>query len=211
MIKGILFDNDGVLVNTEHLYFQTTRDVLKKAGIELSKEDFVEFFLRQGRGAWHFLEEKNVPQEEIDQYRQERNRNYFELIYEKNTLLPGVKETIEKLSQNYKLGIVTSCRASHFEAIHNNTELLDYFDFCLVREDYKNSKPDPEPYLYGLEKIGLKKEEVIIVEDSERGLKSALAAEMNCVVIPQGFTIGGDFTGCWKQIGSIKEILKLLE
>lgn len=210
MIKGILFDNDGVLVNTEHLYYQTTKEVLEKAGIELTKADFVEYFLRQGRGAWHFLEDKNIPQEEIEKYKAERNKNYFDLIYEKNTLLPDVKNVIKKLSENYRLGIVTSCRREHFDAIHNNTEVLHYFDFHLVREDYKNSKPDPEPYLYGLEKMGLKKDEVIIVEDSERGLKAALAAEINCVVIPQGFTTGGNFEGCWHQLDDITEITKIL-
>lgn len=206
MIRGILFDNDGVLVNTEHLYYETTRDVLKKAGIELTPIDFVEYFLRQGRGAWHFLEEKNFSEAEIDEYRQERNENYFKLISEKNTLLPGVKTAIKQLSKKYKLGIVTSCRRKHFEAIHNNTDILKYFEFCLVREDYDKSKPNPEPYLYGMEKIGLSKEELVIVEDSERGLKSAVAADIKCIVIPQGFTIGGNFTGCWKELKDISEI-----
>lgn len=210
MTKGILFDNDGVLVNTEHLYYQTTKDVLHKAGIELSEADFVEYFLRQGRGAWHFLEKKNIPKEEIDKYREERNNNYYKLIYEQNTLLPGVKDTIKELAKNYKLGIVTSCRRAHFEAIHNNTELLDYFDFYLVREDYEKSKPDPEPYLCGLNKMGLSRDEVIIVEDSERGLKSANAADINCVVIPQGFTVGGNFEGSWKQVDNIKALKPLL-
>jgi len=210
MIKGILFDNDGVLVNTEHLYYQTTKDVLKKVGIELTREDFVEYFLRQGRGAWHFLEEKNIACNKIEELKKERNKNYFELIYKKNTLLPNVKNVIKKLAENYRLGIVTSCRREHFKAIHNNTEILQYFDFYLVRENYNNSKPDPEPYLYGLQKMGLKKEEVIIVEDSERGLNAALAAEINCVVIPQGFTVGLSFEGYWRKIENITEIIKVL-
>src|SRR5438477_6566993 len=73
MFKAILWDNDGVLVETEHLYFQATQQVLGSVGIELSQEQYIELFLVQGRGAWHLAEEHGVAPSDIDRLRQERN------------------------------------------------------------------------------------------------------------------------------------------
>src|SRR4051812_621954 len=61
MIKAIFWDNDGVLVDTERLYFRATQETLDAAGVLLDHEQYVEFFLRQGRGAWHLLEERGQP------------------------------------------------------------------------------------------------------------------------------------------------------
>ena len=56
--KAILWDNDGVLVDTEQLYFEATQQILQSVGIELTKEQYIELFLVQGKGAWHLAEER---------------------------------------------------------------------------------------------------------------------------------------------------------
>ena len=69
MVKAILWDNDGVLVDTEHLYFAATQHVLASAGISLTQEQYIELFLMQGKGAWHLAEERGVPSVDIDRLR----------------------------------------------------------------------------------------------------------------------------------------------
>ena len=107
------------------------------------------------------------------------------------------------------MGIVTSSRKDHFEIIHKQTGFLKYFDFIVTSEDVKNTKPDPEPYLKALELSGMKKEECIVVEDSERGLRAAIAAGLKCYIIPTELTKNSDFTGAEKVLNNIKEILSL--
>ena len=76
MFKAILWDNDGVLVETEHLYFQATQHVLGSVGIQLTEEQYIELFLVQGRGAWHLAEEHGIAPSDIDRLREERDALY---------------------------------------------------------------------------------------------------------------------------------------
>ena len=76
MIDAIFWDNDGVLVDTEHLYFEATRDVLDTIEIPLTEDDYRELFLLQGRGAWHLAEARGIPPPEVEALRQRRNARY---------------------------------------------------------------------------------------------------------------------------------------
>src|SRR6202035_5393847 len=76
MIKAIFWDNDGVLVETEHLYFQATQQVLASIGIELTQDQYIDLFLVQGKGAWHLAEEHGIAPGGIERLRRERNARY---------------------------------------------------------------------------------------------------------------------------------------
>lgn len=204
--RAILFDNDGVLIDTEYLYYRSNRDILNKAGITLTEEMFVEFFLRQGEGLWKLLPEAQYTPEEVERFRDERNRLYFSMLRNIGGLIDGVKETLLVLRERCTMGIVTSCRKSHFDAMHAQTDIIPLFDFILTRESYEHSKPHPEPYLMALARAGVAPEEAVVVEDSERGLAAANAAGIDCVVIPRGLTAGGSFDGALVVLDSITEL-----
>lgn len=210
MIKAIFWDNDGILVNTEELYFKANRQVLSAIGITLTKEKFIEFFLIQGRGAWHLAEEKGITKNEIEALRQKRNHLYTEMLSNGNLIIKGVPGVLSRLRAKYKMGLVTSCRRNHLEIIHKNTELLKYFEFIITSDECKITKPDPAPYLMAVEKSGLKKEECIVIEDSERGLLAASAAGLKCIVIPTGLTRNGNFKNAFMILKNIKEVLQIL-
>jgi HAD superfamily hydrolase (TIGR01509 family) len=104
------------------------------------------------------------------------------------------------------MGVVTSSRREHFEIIHAATGLLPYFDFVMTRENYIKTKPDPEPYLTAVKRCGLSPEDCVIVEDSERGLESAKAAGIKCIVVPHVLTKNSDFSGAWRVLDNIREV-----
>lgn len=83
-------------------------------------------------------------------------------------------------------------------------------DFILLREDYEKSKPHPEPYLIGLKRFGTQPDETLVIEDSERGLRAALAAGIDCVIVHSEFTKSHNFTGATKKIQSFSELPNLL-
>ena len=83
-------------------------------------------------------------------------------------------------------------------------------DFILVREDYELAKPHPEPYLTGLERFGAAKEEALVVEDSSRGLNSAVAAGIDCVVVDHDFTRAQDFSQARYRIHTLSELEDLV-
>lgn len=208
--QAILWDNDGVLVDTEQIYFDATRETLGRVGVELTRDQYVELFLRQARGAWHLAEERGTPPDVVERLRQERNAIYGRLLAEREVAIPGVESVLAALHGRYRMGIVTSSRRDHFDMIHRNTGLLKYFDFVLTSSDYTKMKPDPEPYVTAVRRIGLPREACLAVEDSERGLTAAVAAGVPCVVVPTPLTRDGDFSTARRVLENIAELLPLL-
>ena len=206
MLKAIFWDNDGVLVDTEEQYFSATRDILTKAGIDLSRDLFIKISLKQGRSAFDLAAEQGISPEKIIQLRSERNQRYSELLRNKVHVLDGVEDTLSQLHGKILMGVVTNSRREHFEIIHTSTGLLHYFDFVLTCEDYKKSKPDPEPFLTAIKRTGLKREHCIIVEDSERGLDAAKAAGIRCIVVPNNLTRDNNFSGAYRVLDSIHQL-----
>jgi HAD superfamily hydrolase (TIGR01509 family) len=206
VVKALLWDNDGVLVDTEELYFRATRDVLSEVGIDLSRDLFIQISLKQGRSAFDLAAEQALSQKVITRLRDERNKRYSELLRKGVRVLDGVEDTLRQLHGKVLMGVVTSSRKEHFEITHNATGLLRYFDFVLTREDYRKSKPNPDPLLTAIKRTALKREHCIIVEDSKRGLDAAKAAGIRCIVVPNNLTQGSNFSGAYRVIDSIREV-----
>ena len=190
---AILFDNDGVLVDTEGLYFRANREVLATVGVDLDEASYVELYLREGLGAWHLVEAKGVQAAAIEALRAERDRRYGELVDTVEVLVPGVGEHVAALARRYRLAIVTSSEPGPFARTHARTGLLPHFEFALTRYDYIRSKPDPEPYLAAVARMGVPAGRCLVIEDSERGLRAAKAAGLACWVIPSGLTAASRF------------------
>lgn len=210
MIKSIFWDNDGILVDTEKLYYKASKLTFAKIGIDLTDEMYVQYFLKQSHGTWHLAKELGYNEETITQLRRDRNQLYSRLLETEIEIIEGAEYVLKKLYGKVKMGIVTSSRKDHFEIIHNRTGFLKYFDFVITGDDVKNTKPDPEPYIKALQVSGMKRDECIVVEDSERGLKAALQAGLRCYIIPTHLTLDSDFTGAEKVLNNIKEILSLI-
>jgi HAD superfamily hydrolase (TIGR01509 family) len=210
MLKAILWDNDGVLVDTEHLYLAATREVLLRWGIELSDEDYHDLFLTRSRGILHFAEIHGWPDAALEAVRRERNARYASLLREQSCVLDGVEAVLARLHGRYAMGIVTSAQREHFDIIHATSGLLGYFDFVLASGDYTDPKPHPAPYLKAVERAGVEPHECLVIEDSERGLASATAAGLKCVVVPSRLTAGRPFAAAHRVLGNIRELLPLV-
>ena len=94
-----------------------------------------------------------------------------------------------------RMAVVTSSQRQHFDTMHADISLTRYFEFVLAREDCGKTKPNPEPYLLALERLGMRAESCVAVEDSERGLAAARAAGLRCLVIPNEITRSCTFSG----------------
>jgi HAD superfamily hydrolase (TIGR01509 family) len=212
-VRAALWDNDGVLVDTEGLYFRATREVLATVDVDLTRDRFVQLSLREGRSVFDLAADRGVPPAEIEGLRNRRNERYAGMLREGAPLLGGVEEALQSLHGQVSMGIVTSSRRDHFDLIHRASGLLRYFDFFLTREDYERSKPDPDPYRTAMTLHRLRAEECVVVEDSERGLLSARRAGIRCIVVPHELTAGGRFEGAHAVVPEVRdaarEILRL--
>jgi len=194
MFDAILFDNDGVLVDTEALYFRANQEALATVGVTLDEATYVEFFLREGLGAWHLAEARGVSPAGIEALRAARDRRYFDLVDSADIVIPGVAALLPRLAARFRMAIVTSSEPGPFARTHARTGLLPHFELALTRHDYQQSKPHPEPYLTAVARLGVAPARCLVIEDSERGLRAAKAAGLCCWVVPSGLTASGNFS-----------------
>jgi HAD superfamily hydrolase (TIGR01509 family) len=206
MFDGIFWDNDGVLMETEHLYYQANAEALARAGVELSMEEFCRISLHQGESVLAL-----AGRNDGEELRRVRDDIYFRLLGEESRVYPGVRETLERLHGRLPMAIATSCRLNNFLQMHRASGLLGYFDFILTREDYIASKPDPEPYLTACARAGLHPGRCLAIEDSERGVTSAARAGLTVAAIPGHMNCGGDFSPARWLLTGIHELPALLK
>ena len=209
MKKYILFDNDGVLVETEQYYYKANVKALAEFGLELDFDVYMEIMARGGT-AWEVAKKHGFAQDEIDKKRAQRDIYYQEFIQNENIEIDGVLEVLQELSKSYKMGVVTTSRRVDFDLVHNKMDIVSYMDFTLCVEEYPRSKPHPDPYLAGMKKFNAIKDECIIVEDSQRGLSSAINADIECIIVDNEFTRSHDFSKTSYKIQSIKDLPALL-
>lgn len=209
MKKQILFDNDGVLVDTEHWYYTASADVLQTMGLELPLERYRDIMIH-GQSAFLIAEEAGYSAAEVDAARARRNERYQHYLRTEDITIPGVVEVLAELSATYRMGIVTSALRCDFDLIHASRGITDTMEFVLCSGEYPRAKPYPDPYLMGLERLGGEKHETIIVEDSERGLRSAVSAQIECVIVHNRFTESHDFSQATHRIQRLEELIGLL-
>jgi HAD superfamily hydrolase (TIGR01509 family) len=201
MRDTILWDHDGVLVDTERCYFEATAEVLARIGVTLSLEQYRQFHLVEARGSWHLA--GDLPGAEIETLRTERNALYTRMITGRDVLVPGAIDLLKRLKPYYRMAIVTSAWREHFEAIHRTSGLKDQVAFVLAHEDYTRSKPDPEPYLAAMARFGAAKDRCLAVEDSARGLAAARGAGIGCWMVYSEMTAGLCFDGAERRFDSL--------
>ncbi len=208
MKKYILFDNDGVLVETEQWYFRANYEILKTMGITLEEERYREIMIN-GESAFILAEEKGFDSKSVEEARDRRNELYQHYIRTEEITIPGVKEVLAALKEHYQMGIVTSARREDFELIHAARGITDHMQFVLCSGEYRRSKPHPDPYLKGLSCFGAEKHEAFVVEDSQRGLQSAVNAGIDCVIVENHFTASHDFSDASHRIKTLEELMEL--
>jgi len=209
MIKAIFWDNDGVLVDTEGIFFRANQEILAGLGIALRWEQFEEISLVKGQSVLRLV--ANPGTDEFNELRRERDTLYADLLTGEPLVIDGVREVLDVLNGKYLMGIVTSSGHEHFEIIHRQSGLLPYFQFVLTMKDCPNTKPHPESYLKAIELSGFPPNECLVIEDSSRGLTAAMNAGLRCIVIPSNFTRGRDFAGACKILDSVKDLPAILK
>jgi HAD superfamily hydrolase (TIGR01509 family) len=205
MKKYILFDHDGVLVDTEPWYFRAGQRALAEVGFTVEKDQYLRD-MSQGLGTWARARAAGLDEQTISRQRGVRDAYYQEYLRTQDLEIEGVVDALAELSRHVRMAIVTTARRVDFDLIHEDRQIRRFMDFVLAREDYELAKPHPEPYLTGLKRLGATPRETLVVEDSARGLSSAVAAGIDCAVVHHDFTQGQDFSRANYRIQTLKEL-----
>ena len=181
MIKAVLFDMDGTLVDSEKHYVLGTKKWLEDKGFEISEDELCKIIGKSSSQVNEYLANLlDVTPSYIDKY----NSEYFNetnVINYQDYLFDDVKDVLYELKRrNIKLALCSGSETFLIERFIKNCELENIFDLTLSSENLKH-KPDPEVYLKAMEILHLCQEECIIVEDSYQGIKAGKATR--CKVI----------------------------
>lgn len=179
-VKGLLFDMDGVLVDTMKYHARSFEKALGELGVPIDKDDIYKL---EGEGAKIALstllenEGVDMPGEIIDEL-VKRKREIFDKI-ENVKPFPGIQDLLNQLQENFELGLVTG---SNRKTVENFLEeyFQGVFDVVVTQEDTEEKKPHPEPFLKGIEKLEVEKEQAVVIENAPLGVKSAKEAGLEC-------------------------------
>jgi HAD superfamily hydrolase (TIGR01509 family) len=207
--KYILFDHDGVLVDTEPWYYRAGERALADIGVHIDKDRYLQDMSR-GLGTWDQARAAGVDDQVIERQRVVRDRYYQDYLRTEAIEIDGVTDTLAELAHRVRMAIVTTSKRADFRLIHENRRITQFMDFVLVREDYRLAKPHPEPYLTAMKRFGAAKHETLVVEDSARGLNSAVAAGLDCAIVHNDFTRTHDFSQATHRIATLRELLDIV-
>ena len=206
MLKAVIFDFDGVIVDTETQWFEIYRDWLKASyQYDLDIRDYLVCVGSDNQEFFGFLKEKVSPEINGEAFEASAAK---EFLRRSSTLPPmkGVEEFIKKAKQRgLKLGIATSATEKKPVSHLKRLGLLEYFDAFSTADICRNVKPAPDLFLKAAEMLGVTPEECLAVEDSGNGMISANRAGMPCLLVPNQITRHCDFGSCYRRAASLEE------
>lgn len=182
-IKGFIFDLDGVITDTAEYHYKSWQKLADEEDLFFNRE-----INEQLRGVSRMdsleiiLDGKELPDDVKKEWTDRKNAYYQEYLEEitKENILDDMEEKLNKLKEDgFKIAVASSSRNAR--KVLKNLQISDMFDTISDGNSVENAKPAPDLFLHTAEKLGLKAEECVVLEDAESGVEAALAANMKAV------------------------------
>jgi len=206
--RAVVFDLDGVLVDSEELNVGSALEALRALGHAPDPREAARIV---GRHPADYLPELGsrlgMSEDDVRRALRIQTEIYVRLWGEKARLREGAREVLARLhGRGFRLGLATSAGRRHVDACLDRFGLGDVFEVVLTKDDVSRRKPDPEVYVACLARFGLSRGELVVVEDSIHGVRAARAAGVRCVAIRTAQTPEDALMGADAIISSLGEL-----
>ena len=208
MIEAIVFDFDGVIVDTETPDYTTWQGIYESYGVELERELWTGF-IGGGSGEFDFYQHlQDLSGIKVDRAElRGRIRSIFYAVLVQSPVLPGVMDYIDcAKSMGLKVGLASSSSREWVEGHLGSRGILDRFDDIRGSDDVSEVKPSPELYLRSAKELGVSPRNAVAIEDSARGVTAAKRAGLYCVAVPNSVTEAMDFSLADVRVASLAEM-----
>lgn len=180
-LKAIIFDMDGVIINSEPLHFELERELLEELGGNISQEEHENFVGTTDYHMWSTLKNRFNIEYSVDEIIEIKKERFVANVH-RIELVENFKEFMLTLhDEGYLLGLASSNNRRAINSIIKMFELDSYLSFTISGEEVINGKPDPEIFLTAAKKINVKPSECLVIEDANTGVAAAKAADMKCI------------------------------
>ena len=186
MIKAIIFDMDGLMIDSERVTFEGYQEMLKKMNLTMTEDFYITLLGKPIKGIYQRFYDvygKDFPIETVIKDVHE----YMAVRFEKERvpLKKGLVPLLKYLkANNYKTIVATSSNRDRVDNILKSADIEKYFDDSICGDEVSKGKPNPEVFLKSCQKLGVQNDEAIVLEDSEAGIQASAAADIKVICIP---------------------------
>ena len=186
MIKAIIFDMDGLMIDSERVTFECYQEILKGMNLTMDEEFYKTLLGKPLKGIYQRFYDvygNDFPIEDVIKDVHALMAKRFET--EGVPIKTGLKSLLEYLKENnYKTIVATSSNRDRVDTILSQAQITDYFDDSICGDEVTKGKPNPEVFLKSCQKLGVNVDEAIVLEDSEAGIQASYDAGIKVICIP---------------------------
>lgn len=204
-MRAVIFDLDGVLIDSEGLQYQAYTQVLARIDIRVTRHEFAEHWTAAGRGPEYVVQRFGLPLA-ADELRALKQPIYHQLLRQQATLMPGTVAVLARLQPHFALAVATNSNRADLGFVLDHLDLRRFFTAVVARDDYERAKPEPDAFLTAAARLGVAAATCVVIEDSYRGIVAAHRAGAACVAVPNEFTRHSDFSLAGAVLHNLDEL-----
>jgi HAD superfamily hydrolase (TIGR01509 family) len=207
MIKAVVFDMDGIIIDSEPLQMIAINQVMAQWNIHLTDKEFQKMIGRKLADDFAEMQQQyNIPVDYPTFAKQKREA--YHSILEKNLVeMPGLSPLLDRLlTAKYRLAVASSSSRRDVNMVLNGINIADKFEVIASGDEVEEGKPNPALFLLAAKRLNLPVSDCVAIEDSNPGLRAAKDAGMKCIIVPHQHTQEQDFSRADVIVNSLDDI-----
>jgi HAD superfamily hydrolase (TIGR01509 family) len=204
-LSAIIFDLDGVLIDSEGLQYEAYVQVLGDLGVTITLEEYAQHWIAAGQGPEYAVQTYRLPVD-APGLRALKHPIYHEILRQRAALMPGAREALTRLTLRFPVGMATNSNRADVDYVLDNFGLRRFFASIITREDYVLPKPNPDAFLAAAAGLNVPPRTCLVVEDAHKGIVAAHRAGAVPVAVPNAYTRGNDFSLAAAVLSSLDEL-----
>jgi HAD superfamily hydrolase (TIGR01509 family) len=202
---GVIFDFDGVIVDSEALQHRAYNQVLRRFGVSVDKEEYGREWIAAGLGPEHAVRTYGLPATPTE-LRRLKDPIYHLLLREEAALVPGARSALERLSAAFPVALATNSNRQDTSFVLERFGLQGHFAVVVTREQYERPKPAPDAFATAAARLGLPAARCVVIEDAYKGVVAAAEAGCRCIAFPHDYTANNDVSRATMVVRSLDEL-----
>lgn len=205
MISTVICDLDGLLADTEKHHMKAYQETLSVYGIELSDEEYISHWIRNGFGIADFVKKYRLELDPNQTHSQKMVR-YREKVTGQLEPMPGAMTFLGSIHGKKRLALASNSYRDNVELVLDRLGMADLFDAILTRDDAARTKPAPDIFIRAAESLEELPSNCVVIEDAQKGVEAAYAAGMKCIAVPNVHTAEDDFSRATIVVASLEDV-----